>query len=121
MLVAVVAAVALLYFTIGIRLGFVTLSPTYLFNAQGHNSYSFETYEDTQAVGVTGTCRVRKGRAVLRLIDPSGNQVAGRTCPRGFYTLELMGKGQQGFYRLEIDFEHFSGVMDLKETRSGAQ
>ena len=120
-LLAVIAALALLYFSIGLRLGYVTLMPTQLFNAQGQNRYGYEAYEPSQSVGVVGTCRVRQGRATLRLFDPSGQQVAAQTCVPGVWALRLTGHGQQGFYRLVIDFSRYSGVMDLKESRTTVQ
>lgn len=120
-LLALIAVAAVLYFSIGLRLGFVTLVPTQLLNAQGQSRYGFEAYEPDQSVGVVGTCRVRQGRATLRLFDPSGEQIAARTCPKGVWALQLTGYGQQGFYRVVIDYNRFSGVMDLKESRTVVQ
>ncbi|SMB91558.1 hypothetical protein SAMN00790413_01190 [Deinococcus hopiensis KR-140] len=114
----VIAAAVLLYFTVGLRLGYVTLMPTQLYNANGQNHYGFEAFEDNQSVGVTGTCRVREGRAVLRLLDPSGKQVATQTCVPGVWSLQLTGYGQQGFYKLYINFDRYTGVMDLNESRN---
>lgn len=117
LLLALVAAVALLYFTLGLRFGYVTLTPTQLLNAQGQNSYTFELYDEGKSVGVTGTCAVRGGQATLRLLDPSGTQVAGQSCPKGQWSLRLLGGGQPGRYRLLVNFDHYSGTLELRETR----
>ncbi|MEF2278043.1 hypothetical protein V3W47_07000 [Deinococcus sp. YIM 134068] len=115
--VALAVAVALLYFTVGLRFGYVTLTPTHLLNAQGENRYAFEVYDEGKSVGVRGTCSVRSGKATLRLLDPRGTQVAGQTCPKGEWSLSLMGGGQPGIYRLSVEFDRYSGTMDLKEVR----
>jgi hypothetical protein len=115
--VALAVAVALLYFTVGLRFGYVTLTPTRLLNAQGENRYAFELYDDGRSVGVQGTCSVSGGQATLRLLDPRGTQVAGQTCARGNWSLSLLGGGQPGIYRLSVEFDRYTGVMDLKEAR----
>ncbi|GAA5531907.1 hypothetical protein E5F05_11380 [Deinococcus metallilatus] len=117
LLLALVAAALLLYFTFGLRFGYVTLTPTHLLNAQGQNRYAFQLYEDGKNVGVTGTCAVRSGQATLRLLDPSGTQVAGQSCQPGTWSLKLMGGGHQGVYRLIVDLNHYTGMLDLQETR----
>ena len=117
LILALAAALALLYFTFGLRLGYVTLTPTQLLNAQGQNRYSFELYEDGKHVGVRGTCTVRGGHATLRLLDPAGTQVAGQSCPKGTWSLRLMGGGQPGMYQLIVDLDRYSGTLDLKELR----
>lgn len=117
LMLALAAAVALLYFTSGLRLGYVTLTPTQLLNAQGQNRYAFELYEDGKHVGVRGTCTVRSGRATLRLLDPAGTQIAGQSCPRGEWSLRLAGGGQPGMYQLIVDLDRYSGKLDLKELR----
>ena len=52
LLMVVMAALAVLYFTVGLRFGYVTLTETHLFNASGTNTYVFRTLEDRQQVGV---------------------------------------------------------------------
>ncbi|GAA5514841.1 hypothetical protein Dcar01_03602 [Deinococcus carri] len=117
LLLALAAAVLLLYVTFGLRLGYVTLTPTQLLNAQGQNRYTFQLYEDGKSVGVTGTCTARSGHATLRLLAPDGTQIAGQSCPRGTWSLNLRGSGQPGLYRLLVDFDHYTGTMNLTETR----
>ncbi|EYB69452.1 hypothetical protein DEIPH_ctg006orf0017 [Deinococcus phoenicis] len=117
LMLALVAAVALLYFTFGLRLGYVTLTPTHMLNAQGQNRYTFQLYEGGKSVGVQGTCAVTSGRATLRLLDPGGTQVAGQSCPKGKWSLKLLGSGETGSYRLIVDLDHYTGTLDLKETR----
>ncbi|MEW6422255.1 MAG: hypothetical protein AB1511_11110 [Deinococcota bacterium] len=117
LLLALVAALLLLYFTFGLRFGYVTLTPTRLLNAQGQNQYAFDLYEENKTVGVTGTCSGRSGQVTLRLLDPSGTQVAGQSCPPGTWSLSLLGSGHLGVYRLIVDFKHYTGTLDLKEMR----
>ena len=83
LLVALALVMTLLYFTFGLRVGYVTLMPTYLFNATGVNRYSYEIYDEEQKVGIGGSCKVSSGQAVFRLLDASGSQVAGQACPKG--------------------------------------
>lgn len=121
LLIALVAALALLYVTLGLRFGYVTLTPTWLVNAQGQNRYTLEVYEEGQRVGYRGRCEVQSGRAVLRLLAPDGRQIVGRTCQkmndRGDWALHLVGGGQPGRYQLVVDFDAYTGLLDLSETR----
>lgn len=121
LLTALAAALALLYVTLGLRFGYVTLTPTWLLNAQGQNRYVLQVYEEGQRVGYRGRCEVQSGRAVLRLLGPDGRQLAGRTCQkvgdRHEWTLHLVGGGQPGQYQLVVDFDAYSGLLDLSETR----
>ena len=124
LLVALAAAVALLYFTLGLRLGYVTLTETYLLHASGTNTYAFRTLEDRQVVGVTGSCHVSSGRATVRLYNPLGKQVAGQVCERGTrddWSLKVLGGGQAGTYRVVVNFDQYTGRINLKETRAGGQ
>lgn len=117
LIVALALVLTLMYFTFGLRFGYVTLVPTYLFNATGSNNYAYQLYEDRQNVGVRGTCKVRHGTATFRLLDSRGTQVAGQVCPKGDWGLNVMVEGNTGQYRLEVQFEKFTGVIDVKETR----
>lgn len=110
---------ALLYFTVGVRVGYVTLTRTYLWNATGKNTYAFRTLEDGQRIGVTGSCQVKSGTATIRLFNSSGAQVDGRMCTpaKQPWALEVMGTGPAGLYRLTVDFQKFTGNIDLRETR----
>lgn len=119
LLIALGLVLTLMYFTFGLRLGYVTLTPTYLFNANGENRYSYELYEDGKSVGVKGTCNVRSGTATFRLLDKRGTQIAGQTCVKGDWALSVMGSGEIGRYQLSIHLEKFTGKIDVKETRDG--
>ncbi|MFC4636873.1 hypothetical protein [Deinococcus hohokamensis] len=119
LLLVLALVVAAVYATFGLRFGYVTLTPTYMWHATGQNSYSYRTYEAKQVVGVQGSCKVSNGRATLRLYDPRGAQIAGQTCQKGQWALNLSGSGAAGNYRLVIDLEKFSGMIDLKEVRGG--
>ena len=117
LVVALALVLTLMYFTFGLRFGYVTLTPTYMFGASGTNRYTYQIYEPNQTVGVEGSCTVRSGEVTLRLLDPKGSQVAGQSCPKGSWGLKLVATGDPGRYTLEIEMRKFSGVMDLKETR----
>ncbi|WP_309573422.1 hypothetical protein [Deinococcus sp.] len=118
LVVALALVLTLMYFTFGLRLGYVTLTPTYMLGASGTNRYTYQSYEANQTLGVEGKCTVRSGEITLRLLDPKGLQVAGQSCPRGSWGLKLVASGDPGRYTLEIELKKFSGVLDLKETRS---
>ena len=121
LLMALGLLLALLYFTVGVCVGYVTLTRTYLWNTTGQNTYTFRTLEDGQRVGVTGSCQVKSGTATIRLFNSSGTQVDGRICtpaPQP-WALEVMGAGPAGLYRLTVDFQKFTGNIDLRETLRG--
>lgn len=115
--VVLVLAVAVLSLTFGLRLGYVTLTPTAMLNATGENQYTFRVYDQNQTVGVRGSCTVRSGRATFRLTDPRGTQIAGQVCPQGRWGLNVLGTGDVGSYRLTIDLDKFTGTIDIKEAR----
>lgn len=119
LVLVLILALAAVYFTIGLRFGYVTLTPTYMWNATGQNSYAFRTLEADQSVGVKGSCQVRSGQAIVRLYDPKGGQVAGQSCQKGKWALNITGTGAAGNYRLVVDLNKFSGVLDLEEVRGG--
>lgn len=117
---ALLAAIAVLYFSTGLRVGYVTLTQTYLLNASGTNNYTLRTLEDGQQTGVTGQCSVRNGRAVIRLYDPSGTQIAGQTCLKGTWSLDVVGGSTIGPYRLVVNLDGYTGSLNLKQVhRSG--
>ena len=76
-------ALTLAYFTAGVRLGFVTLMPTYMLNAQGAAEYNYRALEADDKVGVSGECHNVSGTATIRLYAPNGQQVDARSCPEG--------------------------------------
>jgi hypothetical protein len=117
LVVVLLLALAALYFTFGLRVGYVTLTPTYMVNATGENKYTFRVYDQNQEVGVRGSCSVTSGRATFRLTDPKGTQIAGQVCPKGQWALNVLGTGDVGNYKLTIDLEKFTGVIDIKEAR----
>ena len=110
-------ALALAYFTAGVRLGYVTLMPTYMLNAKGAAEYTYPALETDDKVGVAGQCHNVQGSATMRLFAPNGQQVDARSCPEGTWTIQMLASGQQGNYRLFIEYNHFTGVVDLQEKR----
>lgn len=119
-LAVLVVVLATLYFTVGLRLGAVTLTETYLLNATGTNTYRYTTADNLQRVGVTGACRVRGGEATVRLLAPDGTQIAGQTCHEGEWSLNVVGGGQPGTYRVLVEFDHYTGRLNLQESHSTA-
>ncbi|NTX99697.1 hypothetical protein [Deinococcus sp. JMULE3] len=117
LLAALALVLTLMYFTFGLRFGYVTLTPTYMLNATGESRYGFITYEDDQSVGVRGVCDVRKGNVTVRLLDPAGVQVAGQVCPKGKWALNALGKGRNGTYELVMEYKDFTGIIDINEAR----
>lgn len=118
---ALVVLLATLYFTLGLRLGSPTLTETLLLNATGVNTYTFSTNETRQRVGVVGACRVRSGEATVRLLAPDGTQIAGQTCRQGEWSLSVLGGGQPGNYRVVVEFDHYTGRLNIEETHTTAQ
>lgn len=117
LLITAVAIAALTYFY-GLRVGYVTLVPTYMYNAQGVSTYTYQTYPDGTKLGVVGICDTRSGQATLRLYDPSGKFVSGQTCVKGRYGVSLGAREDAvGFYRLEIELDHYTGRLELDERR----
>lgn len=110
---------AALYFTLGLRAGYLTLTKTYMYNANGTNTYSYQATDDQQRLGVTGSCEVSGGQATVTLLDPSGTQIAGQTCQKGKWSLNVMGGGKVGLYKVVVNFKKFNGTMELNETHAG--
>lgn len=119
LLLALVAAIGVLYATVGLRFGYLTLTETQMLHASGTNTYHFRTLDSRQRVGVTGSCRVRSGSVTLRLYDPGGTQVAGQRCQRGSWSLSVLGGGREGDYTLRVELDRYTGSLNLKETREG--
>lgn len=118
LLIAALALVlTLMYFTFGLRFGYVTLTPTYMLNATGESRYGFNAFEDNQTVGVRGLCDVRRGNVTVRLLDPGSTQVAGQVCPKGKWALNALGKGRNGTYELVLEYKDFTGIIDISEAR----
>ncbi|MFC4455704.1 hypothetical protein [Deinococcus sonorensis] len=116
--ILLVVLAATLYFTGGIRLGMVTVMPTWLVNAQGASEYSYRMAGDSVPVQVKGTCNGKSGRIVLRLRDPAGNQVGGQECVRGDWAINLQGHNDPGSYRLTLEYDHFTGRVDVRHVQN---
>ncbi|GAA5501630.1 hypothetical protein Dxin01_01366 [Deinococcus xinjiangensis] len=120
-LLVLLAAVAALYFTIGIRIGILDISDVYLFNANGTSTFNYRTFDTDQHIRLLGVCDVKSGEVTLRFLDPNNQQVAGQTCAtRGKYSLDLTGGGATGIYTLEVQYKKFTGHLNLDENRFGA-
>jgi hypothetical protein len=114
-LVVLILGLVALYFTIGVRLGYATVTPLYLFNAQGKTSYPFRLYDEGQLI-VTGQCEGRSGDATLRFLAPDGTELSSVRCPPGKWSLNMGGQGLKGIYTLVVDYKKFSGRMELNSS-----
>lgn len=118
---ALLILAALWYFTTGVRLGMVTYTPTIMFNANGKSTYTVRAAEERQQVGIAGTCKVTSGVATIRLLSPGGTQVAGQACERapngqaGNWSVNLLGSGNAGLYKVVLEYKNFSGQLELNE------
>lgn len=111
------AVIGLAYEYGGIKLGLVTITPTRMFNAQGTSSFSYLNGSNVNGVQVVGICRARSGNVVLRLTDPDGLQVGGQQCPKGEWAINMSNKAKLGQYKLNIEYQHYTGTLDLNVIR----
>ena len=112
---ALVIALTIMYFTVGVRVGYVTLMPTYMWNATGLNEYAYRTLEDRQQVTFTGKCNVKSGTATLGLYAPDGSLISGQACRKGNWSLNMTGGGRAGAYHLKIDLSKFTGNIEVNQ------
>jgi len=118
-LVVLALAIGILAAFFGLRVGYLSLTPTWMYNAQGVNSYTYRTYDPSGRIILTGTCDTHSGRATFRVYAPNGAYVAGQECIPGRYGINLQAGGEVGLYRLEVTLEHYTGHLDLIEQRAG--
>ncbi|GAA3994290.1 hypothetical protein GCM10022631_00380 [Deinococcus rubellus] len=111
-LAVLAVAVAILYFTFGVRVGAATLTPLYLLNAQGQSSYPFRTYQAGKLT-VTGSCQGKGGQATLRLLAPDGTALSAVLCRQGSWSLDMNGSGEAGTYLLNVEYQHYTGRLEL--------
>ena len=114
-LAVLAVALAVLYFTLGVRVGAATLTPLYLLNAQGQSKYPFRTYQ-TGKLTITGSCQGQGGQATLRLLAPDGTELSAVLCRKGNWSLDLNGSGEPGTYLLSVDYQHYTGRLELGAT-----
>lgn len=114
LIVIAVLGAALAYF-VGLRFGYMTLTSTWMYNAQGTSRYAFRQYDEGAPLRIHGNCLTRSGTVTFRLYDPNRTEVASQHCPDGEYVLNLKGTGDTGFYQLEITYEHFTGRIYITE------
>lgn len=115
LLVVLALALATLYYTLGLRLGYATLTPLYLLNAQGQTDYPFRLYEAGK-LEVSGSCQGRSGEATLRFLAPDGTELSAVRCPPGNWTLNLSGSGAVGIYTLSVAYQHYTGRLELNSS-----
>ncbi|GHF98200.1 hypothetical protein GCM10017783_07750 [Deinococcus piscis] len=109
-----------LYFTVGLRLGAVTMMPTQMYAAKKEGIYTFRTTEQGNRVGVSGTCVATKGSANFYMLGADGTVQQSASCVPGQpWAINLMAGGPPGFYRLKVEYNNFTGKIDLTEERAG--
>lgn len=109
-----------LYFTVGLRLGSVTMMPTQMYAAKGESRYGFRTVEDRNKVGVEGTCTATKGSASFYMLGTDGNVQQSANCvPGQTWGINLMAGGPPGMYQLKVEYKNFTGKVDITEKRTG--
>ncbi len=117
-IVLIVGLVALTSF-FGLRLGYLSLTPVWMYNAQGQNVYSYQLADTSGSLKLMGTCTTRSGAATFLLFRPDGTRIDGQECVKGKYSLNLQAKGTPGFYKLQVLLDHFTGRLEIAEDRSG--
>ena len=117
-LLTLILAIATLAYFFGLRFGYLTLTPTWMYNAQGENSYAYRVYSTDGQIILTGTCDTKAGQATFRLFAPNGRYLGGQTCPKGQYNVRLKGGGEIGDYRLAVQLDRYTGKLELNEQRS---
>lgn len=108
------------YFTTGIRVGLVTFTPATMINANGKATYHLRAFEDKKQVGFIGSCTVKSGLAVVRLLRPDGTQAAGQECLTGGpWSINVQERSVPGNYRAVVEYKNFNGTIELKEAPPG--
>lgn len=119
-LIVLVLGIGALAYFFGLRVGYVSLTPTVMYNATGVNNYTYRTVEVSSRLILNGRCETRSGQVTLRLLSPTNRQVASALCSAGTsFGLNLQGGGEIGFYRLTVEFDRFTGLIELVENRGG--
>lgn len=118
LLLVVVGLGVLAYFS-GLRLGYLTLTPWWGYNVQGVNKYTYNRVDPEGTLRLVGDCDAREGSATMRLFSPGGQEVASARCASGKYNLALPTPRVPGLYRLEVNFDRYTGTLNLTEDRAG--
>ncbi len=116
----VIVALGALYYFYGLRVGYLTLTPTWMANAQGVSTYKYKLLPadvGTSFVRVAGSCDARAGQVTLSFTSPSGQPVGTQVCRGGRYSLGLTGQGETGEYLLKVNYLHYTGRLELIEQR----
>ena len=108
-------ALVAVYFTMGVRVGYATMTPLYLVNAQGQSQYPFRVFDDSASakLTITGRCVGNSGNATLRFLAPDQTELSAVRCPPGNWTLEMSTDGKPGIYTLNVTYQHYTGRLEL--------
>ena len=117
--VVLVVGLGVLAYAFGLRFGYLSLTPSWMYNAQGTNGYSYQLADAGDTLTLAGSCRTYAGRATLLLFRPDGSRADGQQCIKGNYRLSLRGGGGVGFYKLRVRLDHFTGRLEIGEERGG--
>jgi hypothetical protein len=122
-LAVLIAAAALVYFTVGVRVGVLMATPVQVFRGNGVGSYAFRAVAGLNSVAVTGECQTRSGVVYLRLIGTQGQQLASSQCPKGTWLIRLAAPGsnsddsQDGVYHLDVEYFNYTGRLDVRQVK----
>lgn len=116
-LIILAIGVTILYFTIGIRIGYLTEVATQYIHANGTNKYSIRVWEENHSVGISGPCDTSAGTMTVALYNPQRQLVQSQTCKTGKKYINLVKNGSTGFYMIEVTFKDYSGNVNLKLAR----
>jgi hypothetical protein len=114
-IVLIILLVVALYFTIGIRIGFLFTTPVYLINAEGVNHYYVNSEPSNPAVVVFGECSGQAGLMRLQLFDPAHHLVSSQRCGLGNANVSMRAPNPApGTYELRVSMLHYNGNANLE-------
>lgn len=116
LLVLLAGAVLALYLTIGVRIGFLTVTPAWLWNANGTNAYTVAVRAERSRIVLDVDTAVRGGQADMQLVGPGGAAVwrasvaSGRNIVRRSFTLQAPSLGE---YRFRVNYLGTTGQLNV--------
>lgn len=116
LLALVVIGLGALYYFMGIKVGLLPDTPLYALNVQGKSEYPFRLY-GTGQIDVKGSCDVKSGSATVNFLAPDGTPITNPVkCIKGKWSLNMGTQGSAGFYRVTVNYKHFTGILKLQST-----
>lgn len=118
LLVLLAGAILALYLTIGVRIGFLTVTPAWLWNANGTNTYGIDVHAERSRIVLDVESQIRGGEVGLRLVAPGGRTVwRAEVSPdrnlRRSYTIQAPTLGE---YRFRAEYLDTTGQLSVSWT-----